>query len=213
MTRTLAIVSPTLPEARTAAAPDVVAVAPRRRSIAALTQGLAAGDEEAFREFHRLYFDRLFRLALVRMRGDQTAANDVLQETLCRVVRHARRFDDEEVFWCWLTALARCAAHDAGRKQRRYWTLLESYARRWLPLQPAVDSNDESFLDELVAQCLDELDATDRALVEGKYLGRQSVRTLAERADLTEKAVESRLRRLRQHLRARLLDRLREENR
>lgn len=212
MTHALSIVTPTLPATGTAAL-DLAPAVPRFRSIAALTQGLAGGDEEAFRDFHRRYFDRLFRLALVLTRGDQTAAGDVLQETLCRVVRHARRFEDEEVFWCWLAALARSAARDAGRKHRRYRALLENYARRWLPLQPAANSNDEPFLDELVAQCLNELDATDRALVEGKYLEGQSVRALAAGADLTEKAVESRLGRLRQQLRGRLFDRLREDAR
>ncbi len=212
MTQTLDIVSPTLPAAGTAA-PDVAPAVPSQRSIAALTRGLAAGDEAAFREFHRRYFDRLLRLALVLTRGDQAAAGDVVQDTFCRVVRHARRFDDEEVFWCWLAALARSAAHDAGRKRRRYLALLENYVRRWLPLQtePAVEH--EQLLDAWAAECLDELDPVDRALVEGKYLERQSVRELAERADLTEKAVESRLSRLRQHLRARLLDRLREDER
>lgn len=195
------------------AAPDVVPAVPRCRGIAALTRGLAAGDEEAFRDFHRHYFDRLFRLALVLTRGNSSAANEVLQDTLCRVVRHARRFEDEGVFWCWLTAVTRSAARDAGRKQRRYVALLENYVRRWLPVQPEATPQGEESLDELVTQCLDELDSTDRALIEGKYLEGRTVRALAERADLTEKAVESRLGRLRQQLRARLLDRLREDTR
>ncbi len=210
MTQALDIVSPTLSEAGAAATKPTPA-APRLETITVLTCGLAAGSEEAFREFHHRYFDRLFRLALVLTRGDQATAGDVLQDTLCRVVRHARRFDDEEDFWCWLVAVTRSAARDAGRKQRRYLALLKDYARRWL--QPQSGGEDEKRLDELAAQCLAELDATDRALVEGKYLERLRVRELAERADLTEKAVESRLGRLRQHLRARLLDRLREDSR
>ena len=212
MTQALDIVSPTLSEAGAAVTKPTLA-APRLENITVLTCGLAAGNEEAFREFHRRYFDRLFRLALVLTRGDQATAGDVLQDTLCRVVQHARRFDDEEAFWCWLVAVTRSAARDAGRKQRRYVALLEDYARRWLPLQPQPGNEDDKRLDELTTQCLDELNAADRALVEGKYLARQSVRDLAERADLTEKAVESRLGRLRQYLRARLLDRLREDSR
>lgn len=185
--------------------------APCDRGTSELTGGLAAGDEAAFREFHRGYFDRLYRLALVLTHGDPVAAGDVVQETLCRVARYARRFDDAEVFWCWLVAVARSAARDAGRKRRRYLVLLERYARRWLVLQPHAAADDASRLDELAAQCLSELEPGDRHLIEGKYLERQSVRELARRARLTEKAVESRLGRLRQQLRARLLERLKED--
>src|SRR2546428_646850 len=86
-------------------------------SILALTRGLATGDEEAFRKFHAGYFDRLLRYLFVIPKGDQEAAREALQETMTRVVRYARPFDSEEVFWSWLTVLARSAEVDAGRKQ------------------------------------------------------------------------------------------------
>jgi RNA polymerase sigma-70 factor (ECF subfamily) len=184
---------------------------PAVASVEDLTAGLAAGDEEAFREFHRRYFDRLHRLALVLSRGDATAAADTVQDTFCRVARHARRFEDEAVFWCWLTVLARSAAREAGRKQRRYWALLGDYARRWFPPAPPAAPVHEPNLDALVDACLDELGRDDRALIEGKYLARLSVRELAARTQLTAKAVESRLGRLRQQLRERLIEKLRED--
>ena len=212
MTHSLPIVTRGLAETATAAW-DLAPLVAARRSIVELTQDLAVGNEDAFREFHRCYFDRLFRLALVLTRGDHVAAGDVLQDTLCRVARYARRFDNEEVFWCWLAALARSAAGDAGRKRRRYLALLENYARRWLVSQPPPTAENEQRLDEWAAQCLKELDPADRTLIEDKYLAGQSVRELAQRAQLTEKAVESRLGRLRQQLRARLLDRMKEDGR
>jgi RNA polymerase sigma factor (sigma-70 family) len=180
------------------------------RGIPELTLAMAAGNEEAFCEFHRRYFDRLFRFCLVLSRGNSARAGDVLQDTLCRVARYVRRFEDEEVFWCWLAAVARSACQDAGRKHRRYLAMLENYARRWLVLDPPAPTNNEQYLDQLAAECLSELDPGDRALVEGKYLAGHTLRQLAARAHLTEKAVESRLSRLRRHLRGRLLDRLRE---
>src|SRR5439155_22845714 len=88
-------------------------------SILGLTRGLAAGDEEAFRKFHAGYFDRLLRYLFVITKGDQEAAREALQETMTRVVRYARPFDSEEVFWSWLTVLARSAVVDAGRKRQR----------------------------------------------------------------------------------------------
>lgn len=188
-------------------------VAPQYRNVADLTQGLAAGNEEAFRLFHENYFNRLFRLALVLTRGHHAAATEVVQEALCRVARYARRFDREEVFWCWLVAVTRSAAQDYTRKRRRYLALVEDYVLRWLPVQPSAPAEPERRLEELLQECLAELQESDRALVEGKYLGGLTVRELAQRTRLTEKAVESRLGRLRQQLRGRLLARLREDER
>src|SRR6185295_663528 len=100
-------------------------------SVAELTRRLAAHDEEAFREFHTRYFDRLYQFLLVVARGQEHEVQEALQETLLRVARHARVFDEEEAFWCWLKTVARNAARDGGRKQRRYVTLLENISLRW----------------------------------------------------------------------------------
>ena len=181
------------------------------QAIATLTRDLARGDDDAFREFHRLYFDRLFRLALVLCRGREPEARDALQEVFCRVARHARRFEREEVFWCWLVALTRSAVFDAGRKRHRYWKLLTDYAQRWLPVQTPQDADHDHVLEAQLIACLEELDTTDRALIEGKYLSRRSMSELARQTELTERAVESRLFRLRQLLRKRLLLRLRKD--
>jgi RNA polymerase sigma-70 factor (ECF subfamily) len=182
-------------------------------AITSLTTRMAARDEEAFREFHSLYFSRLLRYHIIIARGDEHAAHEALQETLLRVVRHARRFDDEEVFWCWLTVLARSSASDAGRKRNRYWQLLAGYARSLLhrnEIFPPAETDRE--LREMLDQSITELDTETRALVEGKYLRRATVRELAAETGLTEKAVESKLLRARRELRENVLTKLRHEN-
>jgi RNA polymerase sigma-70 factor, ECF subfamily len=182
-------------------------------STATLTSGLVARDEAAYREFHATYFDRLLRYNLVLARGDENAAQEALQETLLRVVRHARRFDEEEIFWCWLTVLARSAAADIGRKQNRYWRLLASYASSLIGFSNATTSTDaDAQLQMLLGTSLIELPPEERALIEGKYLRRASVRELASENGLTEKAVESRLLRARRLLREKILTKLRHEN-
>lgn len=178
-----------------------------------LTAALAAGSEEAFREFHAAYFDRLLRYLIVVTRGDEQAAREALQETFTRVVRHARCFDDEGKFWSWLTVLARSAATDAQRKRRSYWRLLTSYALSWLPSQPAQIEDDETDerLHALLLEGLKDLRAEDRTLIESKYLRGASVRELAAQLKLTEKTIESRLSRARRQLRDELLRRLKNE--
>jgi RNA polymerase sigma-70 factor (ECF subfamily) len=165
---------------------------------------MATGDEEAFRRFHSLYFDRLYQFLLGVARGREQEARDALQETLVHVARSVRRFESEEVFWCWLKAVARNAARDGGRKQRRYFDFLQRFALN------ASEPSKEFNIDVPLEECLDELNPADRELIEAKYLQGETVRELSERVGLTEKAVESRLLRARQQLRERLLQKLRE---
>ena len=175
---------------------------------AVLTRRLAQGDEAAFREFHALYFDRLFQFLLVVARGQEHEAQEALQETLLRVVRYVRAFETEEAFWGWLKVVARTAARDRGRKQQRYLALLERFARLWREQPPEIGRAEEDKLRLLLEESLAELEAADRSLVEGKYLDDESVKELSSKTGLTGKAVESRLLRLRRSLRDRILKKL-----
>jgi RNA polymerase sigma-70 factor (ECF subfamily) len=178
--------------------------------VAQLTRRLAAGEDEAFREFHAHYFDRLYQFLLVLARGQEHEAQEALQETLLRVVRYARVFESEDAFWCWLKVVARSAARDAGRKRRRYLTLLENFT--WLRRNGAepARATEENRLAEILAEGLEELPVDDRRLIEGKYLEGAAVKELSELTGLTDKAVESRLLRARRQLREILLKKLHE---
>lgn len=177
-------------------------------TITALTRGLVAQDETAFREFHARYFDRLYQFLLVVTRGQEHEAQEAVQETMLRVARHARVCDDAEQFWCWLKAVARNAARDGGRKEGRYRSLLERFFARY-QTDAAVKPDDEAArLKALLSETLAELSPEERQLVEGKYLDGAAVKDLSADTGLTEKAVESRLLRLRRQLRERLLQKI-----
>jgi len=183
-------------------------------AVITMTCGMSRGKEPAFREFQAVYFDRLLRYLLVVTRGDAEMARDALQETFLRVARYVRRFEREEVFWSWLTVLARSAARDGGRRQRSYWRMLADYTRAWLPVASNGSTSREdhhpwiSSLD----RSLEELSPVERTLIEGKYMDGTSVNQLARQTGLTEKAVESRLLRARKQLKNSLLKRLNDEN-
>jgi RNA polymerase sigma-70 factor, ECF subfamily len=177
-------------------------------AVAQLTRRLAAGEEEAFREFHAQYFDRLHQFLLGVTHGNEDAAREALQETLLRLIRYARPFDDEDTFWCWLKRVGRSAALDQGRQRSRYQALLDRFSLRWRG-QPAPGPEPiEPDWQTLLAESLNELEATDRRLIKGKHLEGATVKELGVEAGLTEKAVESRLVRLRRQLRDRLLHKL-----
>jgi RNA polymerase sigma-70 factor, ECF subfamily len=175
-------------------------------AVASLTRRLAAGEDEAFRHFQALYFDRLYRFLLVVARGDETQAREALQETLMRVARHTRHFEDEDAFWNWLRAIGRNSARDAARSRVRYSSLLERFTRTSPSEPPAIGQDNvlASALEESVA----ELEPADRLLIEGKYLDGQSIKELSAQTSLSEKAVESRLLRLRRQLRECILQKL-----
>lgn len=200
--------SPAVPPPRPASAPP----AP---DIAALTRGLVDGDEAAYRALHAAYFDRLLRYLLVVARGDEHAAREALQSAFVRVARHARPFAEESHLWSWLTVLARSALADQRRGRRRYLAFLDRFTRHSAAHESAVST--PQALDDSAEQLGPILDAElagipgeDRALLEWKYRENQSVRAIAQRLDSTEKAVESRLARLRARIKTSLLARLRE---
>lgn len=91
----------------------------------ALLAGMAVGDEAAAIAFVRRYQRRVYGLA-VSMLGDPGAAEDVAQEALVRVWRHAQVFDARRASAAtWVLAITRNLAIDAMR------------VRRSTPLDPA----------------------------------------------------------------------------
>ncbi len=185
-----------------AAAPD----------IAVLTRALARGDESAFREFYEAYFDRLLRYLLVVAGGNETAAREALAAALVRVVRHVKPFDAEEKFWSWLTVLARTALADESKKQRRWFAFLERLSRHAETENAGADGDvaDER-LRTLLDKNLSSLPPDERELVSQKYFLRRSVREIADTQQTTEKAVESKLSRVRRKLKEALFDELKNE--
>ena len=188
------------------------AESPLESSVVALTIGLSCGDEESWRCFHRDYFERLFRYLLVVLRGDEDAVREALQQTMIRVHRHVRRFDTEAVFWSWLTVLARSAARDGARQRNRYTAMLATYASEWWrPAHPEPVDADPA-LERCLKLALESLTEDERRLLAARYETRQKVVGIAEEFGQSPKAVESRLARLRERLRAELLKRLRHES-
>ena len=167
-------------------------------SVAALTAAMKKGDEAAWRSFHSDYFNRLYRYQIVLQRGDEDRAAELVQQTMLRVVRHIRRFDDESVFWSWLTCLSKCAAADAGRKRIRRMRYLEQLAH-----MTEMRRNNDFFMEQLanLERCMESLAPQDRALIEGKYYARHSHMDLAEQFNTSAKAIESKLARIRSKLR------------
>lgn len=165
----------------------------------------------AWRAFYDAYFDRLWRYLLVVAAGNEDAAREALQATLVRVARHVKVIHDESVFWSWLTVLARCTFADETRKRRRYFAFLERFTRQ-AEVEASFGSDGEADkrLWTLLERNLTSLAPDERQLVELKYFARRAVREIADAQQTTEKAVESKLSRVRRKLKDSILAGLKE---
>ncbi|MBL9168735.1 MAG: sigma-70 family RNA polymerase sigma factor [Verrucomicrobiales bacterium] len=176
-----------------------------------LTSRMVRSEEDAYREFYHAYAHRLFRYLLVVTHGHEETAKEALQQTLLRVVRNIRRFDSEEAFWSWLTVLARSAATDQARRGRSYLNLLQGFYEQWTASGTHPEPEPSDRLNDHVDSSLASLSEEDRHLIHLKYLARTPVREIAEKLNTTEKAIESRLVRVRQRLKSAILERLQHE--
>jgi RNA polymerase sigma-70 factor (ECF subfamily) len=180
--------------------------------IAAMTRRMVAADETAYRIFYDAYFDRLWRYLIVVTSGNEDAAREALQATLTRVVRHIKVFSSEPVFWSWLTVLARSALSDQTRKRRRYLAFLDRFSRHASTVQAPDESRADERLQELLQRHIASLADEDKHLVEAKYFAHRSVREIAGELQTSEKAVESRLTRIRHKLKGAVLAELKNES-
>jgi len=74
------------------------------RSLAARVAG---GDQEAFDVFFKEYFPRLFRFTLARANNDPDLAEEIVQRTMCIVVRKMGTYRGEALLFTWLCQICR----------------------------------------------------------------------------------------------------------
>ena len=167
----------------------------------------------AWRTFYDAYFGRLWRYLLVAATGREEAAREALQGTMIRLTRHIKVFRDETVFWSWLTVLARSALSDETKRQRRYFAFLDRFMRQARVENDGGNNGQvENRLKTLLEKHVAMLPSDERQLIEQKYFARRSVRDIADGLATTERAVESRLSRVRRKLRNALLAALKDES-
>lgn len=166
-----------------------------------LVARLLRGDEEAFTEFFDRNFAPLYRFALPRL-GNDDAAEEVVQATLCRAVRKLASYRGEAALLTWLTTICRRE--------------IATYFERRKKVPPMIDLSDDlpevrAALESLGAEAtlqrrevarivqlvLDRLPGRYSDALEWKYIDGFSVAEIAERLALAPKAVESLLTRAR----------------
>jgi len=173
----------------------------------ALAREVAGGDAGAFDRFFREYFPRLFRFALARAGDDPALAEEVVQRTMCIVVRKMHSYRGEALLFTWLCQICR---NELNAVYRQHGADL----RADVPIDdhPAVQAALESMIGEdfrpdsvrhreelagFVRATLDYLPDNYATALEMKYIHGCTVAEIAHRLGVGDKAAESVLSRAR----------------
>jgi RNA polymerase sigma-70 factor, ECF subfamily len=162
-------------------------------------RALLRGDERAFRAFFDELFPRLFRFALVRL-GDEAAAEEVVQATLCRAVPHLGGYRGEASLFTWLATICRREISRRLQRESRLAPLdLESAAARAALESLAADDEaaQRAEIASVVHSALDWLPRRYALALSWKYFEGARVVEIGERLGVTTKAAESLLGRAR----------------
>jgi len=178
--------------------------------IQSLTRAIVRGDEAAFGEFYERFSGRLYGLLLFLTSGREESSREILQLTMIKVARKFRVFEHETALWAWLSKIAHNALVDYIREQSRS---PKPVSIELLGLAVNAPETAEAELLEWLECGLNELDEEDRALVESIYFQRRRQRDLAGESGTTQKAIESKLARIRAKLRQFVLQRIKNERR
>jgi RNA polymerase sigma-70 factor (ECF subfamily) len=168
------------------------------RSLAAK---VAAGDQAAFDAFFKEYFPRLFRFTLTRVNNNEELAEEIVQRTMCIVVRKMGSFRGEALLFTWLCQICRNETNAVFRQRKiemREDVPIEDHPGVQAALESvaADDGRPESAMrrDEIanfVRVTLEHLPSKYARALELKYVQGYSVKEIAATLNVGEKAAES----------------------
>ena len=172
-----------------------------------LARLIAAGDSHAFEAFFREYFPRLFRFTLARVRGDADLAEEIVQRTMCQVVRKMGSYRGEALLFTWLCQI--CRNEMAATFRQRRWqgsqvALPEDHPGIRAALESISVESDtpekaqtREDLARFVRITLEYLPTKYATALEMKYIRGCSVDEIGEQLNISTKAAESVLSRAR----------------
>lgn len=173
----------------------------------ALARRMLAGDERAFDRFFDRFFPALYRFALRRVDGNEDAAEEVAQAAVCTGIRRLESWRGEASLFTWLCTICRREIHDRFTRRKRAGATVELAEDRadvraaleslGATLETPADTALRHDLARLVWIALDRLPSRYGRALEWKYIEDRSVRDIAARLRLSEKAAESLLTRSR----------------
>jgi len=171
-----------------------------------LARQVAARDRLAAERFFDEYFPRLYRF--VARRVDDSACEDVVQETMIKAMKNLEKYRGEAALFTWLCQISRHEISDHFRRhgrQDRLQTSLEDDPQFRAALESlesgTLDDDERIAIEQVVQLTLDYLPEKYSRLLEWKYLEGLTVEEIAGRMNTGMVAVQSLLARARRAFR------------
>jgi RNA polymerase sigma-70 factor (ECF subfamily) len=185
------------------AVPTALNIATREEaSDDALLARIATGDDDAFRQLVVRHVDRAYAIAF-RILGQSADAEDVVQDCFLKVWSMNQQWEAGRAsFKTWFYRVITNRCIDLKRRPRN-----EGMDETPEPMSPASDQAEELMRSEashLLAASIDQLPLQQKTALMLSYFDGRSNHEIADAMQLTVMAVESLLKRARQHLRATL---------
>jgi RNA polymerase sigma-70 factor (ECF subfamily) len=162
---------------------------------AVLVDRYLSGEEAAFEQIYRKYYDKVFAIS----RGvliDHDEAADAVQEVFTLVYRHLNRFDRRSKFSTWLFRIAvNRSIQEARKHKNRYRNVeLTEAAAKEAPVEAEE-------MDPKIQVALSKLSPQDRALITLFYWEDLSLNEIADSLSTNVNAAKTRLYRARERFR------------
>ncbi len=177
----------------------------------ALAKRVRRGDERAFEAFFQRHFSVAYRFSLRRMGGDEAAAEEVAQSTVCTALARIGTYRGEAALLTWVLTICRREIANWYRAEGRHAAAVpvaDLDDELASALESLTDTGDDpekmaerAEVRERIQRALDRVHPRHRQALSWKYIQGRSVREISERLEVSEKAAESVLTRARNSFR------------
>jgi RNA polymerase sigma-70 factor (ECF subfamily) len=158
----------------------------------ALIAAIAHGDRRAFDELYRDYGPRVFRFSF-RLIRDQTKAEEVTNDVMLEVWKHAARFENRSSVSTWIFGITRHRTLNAVRGKTLYLTDIDEADDIADDSTTAEMALDQATLSKALRAALNKLSPDHREVLELAFFYELSYKEIAEIADCPENTVKTRM--------------------
>jgi RNA polymerase sigma-70 factor (ECF subfamily) len=158
----------------------------------ALVLSIATGDKQALQVLYGRHNVRVYRFVL-RFLNDESSAEDLVSEVFFDVWRQANRFEARSQVSTWLLAIARNKALSALR--RRSTEELDDEVAEFIedPADNPEVTMQKKQRSSLLAECLTQLSAAHREIIDLVYYHEKSIDEVAEIIGVPQNTVKTRM--------------------
>jgi RNA polymerase sigma-70 factor (ECF subfamily) len=157
-----------------------------------LVAALKCQDPGAVAELVDLYGDRLLRSAFM-LCGNETEAQDLVQETFLEAIRSAHRFQQRSAIYTWLYSILLNLSRHYHRKQKRIIFDNDAGAEETAPTAETVSPLDAGTAASALQAALRTLSAAHREVIALRYYEGLKIHEIARQLGLSAGTVKSRL--------------------